>query len=691
MLFKFILFLFLILNWHFSFADESIPLKTSPSGSIDFRFKEKVINGKTTYQQVNRPYRSQPIYADFFHRRYGSTDDAIETNLYKDQDLTKLTGTVIIKKKGSTLTGRYKSREGKVTAFEPDFFMGQCKKDRFVAYHNVIDVKGKIAQLGEGPWGKQAWIQSQLIELTKLSLGFQYHGARVTRLDAYWDNYASLQTYDEETMKYLDYKMPVQSVLNEFPQSELEFLCDDLPFRGRYEEEPMVVNLLPAGFASNKNSEQPNSDSREVFGCKFIHDNFNSSYDKLNVTIDKPVDDIFLTYDYSRTIVYPLKESDTLYYFSNLKPKSSPIIFTVSQDKVKRLSVFRSEVVGKEYNPISKKITSIALKSTEKFITHKFKFTDAPKESVIKLYISNYELGQIDPAKSLEMELGPGTYPMKMIKWSPYNETTEEHFNLIVSAQQMDQLIDLSKVPSYQHFYLSFNEKKGEIYSPPNDIMTRSVDKLSYVTDQVIDLTNYLVPNKLETKGREELAHLLKKLGAGSVVAEGTCVSTLNLSFHTVPIRSKPDEASDLLGFLKLRRKDERSNMTVSFLSQDGNVKTFSPSLYTGDCEIIEKTISIHQVNKVKGEWSDLGRGPWGESGWVKIKATPLFETDLVLESKKIGIGFFKKKSDETYTFISKEYYGMDFEELKPRDVPRSEVINKEGELLLEMSCMVGC
>jgi len=692
MVFKFLtLFLCII---QFASAVNSIPLKKSPSGSMDFIFVEKVVDGKTTLKQVNLPYKSQPVYFDFFRKAYNSSEKSVVTNLYEDHDLKKVIGSVVVTKTGAKLSGKFRSIDGKEVPFTPDFFFGKCEKEKYVAYHNVQDVKGKVAQLGEGPWGKQAWINSNLfdrftssfIEFTKLPLKFQYNGERVLSMSAYWDAYVFLQTYNDEMKKYYSYKMPVQRLLNNFPNSGLEFSCDDSSSQARYEDEPKFVNLLPQDF--NKSGHV----SKDVFGCKFIYQNFSdTSYITTNVTIDKPVDELFLTYAYSNTMFYPLKKSDSNYYFSNLRPDSSPLFVWISNDTIKKISIYQSPILERQYHSNVQSSQDIEIKTSSKFLRHKIIFSDFPQDTSVKLYISQYELGQLDPAKPLEIDFSPGKYPITIRKISAFKETSEEHFNLIVTPNKRENTVDLSKLRSFKHFRLSFSEKSGEIYNPPREIVTKRVSKFSYITDRLIDLSSFLVPDMLKTKESGKLAELLKSSGAGSVVAEGTCMSNIKTFFHTISIYPKPVDTSSSLGMLKLRYADNDHDISANFIRQDGHVRPFKPSLYTGKCDMSESILSLHQVNKVNGLWTDLGRGPWGESGWIKVEAKPLFESKLFFDLENFGVGTFKKKSSEYYTFTPDEFYGADPDQLKPKDVSRSRVIDEDGRLIPKISCELGC
>lgn len=650
------------------------------------------VRGKTNYRMVSIPYASQPVYVNFIDRELNSSSDLIEKSLYEDITLTKLIGTVIIKYDGLSLTSTFKSVYGKEIPFVPDFYMGKCSdNERFSAYHSVHEVKDHLARLGEGPWGKQAWVKSRLVEFDRLPLKYEFNGEKVQSLMVRWDNYVGVQPFNTELEKYFSYKMPVTTLLAGFP-NHIDFnLACNINFSGRYEVEPMVVDLVPANFAPyGESSHYMNSTSvqAEAFACKFIGEKYwDMSYEKIDVSLDRPVDALFLTYADSKEMNFPSKTSDSQFYFSHVRPKSSPMIFGITEDQNIKVSVFRNPVLNGKMD-----VTSIKLKNPEKFIRHKFLPVVIPEDTIVKLYVSNFELGQLRSSKPLELDFSPGDYPLKIRSIRLHDESTEEYFNLTVTAEQMEQkmTIDLSKVHKQKHFYLGYHDKSGKL-SSPDSVSVKTIEKFSFVSDRTIDLSGFLVPNKLETKRPEELKQFLNPLEAGSIIAEGACVSTeAKPSFHSITIYSSHSDSSDALGALKLRYKKNNSTVNVSYIRQDGFAKEFRPNYFREGCEKSNSVLLLHQVNNVQGEWSDLGQGPWGNSGWIKVAAKPLFNNDLVFEVNGFGYGRLKKKSNDSYVFTPEEYYGSE-QDPKPKDVPKSNLVDKHGISVPKIICELGC
>lgn len=672
-------------------ASDSIPLATSPSGTKRFTFKSENVQGKKVYKMVKIPYASQPVYVNFINKDMNSKNRILETNLFDDQNLTKLLGTVIIKYDGHSLSSAFKSVDGKEMPFVPDFYMGKCtKRDPFTAYHSVHEVKDKLARLGEGPWGKQAWVKASLSEFDRLRLRYEYNGERFSSLYVGWDNDVEFGPYNHEFNNYYSFSMPVASLLAGSP-NHIEFkLACDTNFSSRYEVDPMVVDLAPTNFAPYNESAyvDPNSEKKEAFACKFIYEKRKYSEGKIELSLDKPVDVLFLTYADSDHMNYPRKNSDSEYYFSNVRSKSSPIFFTVTEDQNIKVSVFQIPVLNEKSD-----VKSIQLKSPEKYIRHKFLPSAIPADAIVKLYVSNFELGRLSTSNPLEIDFSPGDYLLKLRSIRLKGESTEEYFNLNVTADQIEQkkTIDLAKVHLKKHFYLNYDDNSGKIGSVTKAFV-KTIDKFSFVSDRVIDLTAFLVPNKLEPKRPEELKQFLDPIEAGSIIAEGICeISNSKTSFHSISIHSSPSDTSITLGALKLKHYKNAPNIDVSFIRPDGFVSEFRPNLFGEVCVMRGSVLLLHQVNNVKGNWTDLGQGPWGSSGWIKVAAKPLFDNDLAFEVDGVGYGKLKKKSNDNWIFTpEKNYYGAD-QNAKDKDVPRSKLINENGIAIPKIICELGC
>lgn len=687
-------FLPFVIFLHFSrsFANDSIPLKASPSGSKRFTFEIDNVAGKETYRMVSIPYASQPVYVNFFATDFRSPNDVVETKLYEDQTLTKLLGSVIIKYDGISFQSTFKSADGKETPFVPDFYIGKCSAgDSFSAFHSVHEVKDRLARIGEGPWGKQAWVNTRLVEFDRLDLKYQYNGESVSDyVMVRWDNYVQLQPYNPEFKQYFSYYMPVTTLLQGLPHHiDFKIACNN-PFSGQFADEPMVVDLVPGDFAPyGENFPRAHNKTvmGEAFACKLINEHYwDMSYQKVNLTIDKSVDAIFLTYADSKHMNYPNKISESQFYFSNVRPNSSPNFFTITEGQNIKVSIFKSDLLDEKMES-----TNINLKSADKFIRHKFVPSVIPKDSIVKIFVSNFELGQLSTSKPLEIDFSPGEYPLKIRTISLNDESTEDYFNITVSADQTgEKTINLKDVRMQKHFYLSYNDKAGTI-STHDNVLVQSVERFSYVKDSVINLTSFLVPKTIVVNRPEELKQMIKRGDAGSIIVEGTCLRTEpKPSFHSIPIHSSSSDASEVLGALKLKSNDYDVGVSVTFIRQDGYTTKFKPNYFQQGCERSNKVLLLHQVNQTKGDWSDLGKGPWGNSGWINVAAKPLFANDFVFEVDGVGYGRLEKKSKDLYVFTPEPYYGSE-EDPKPKDVPKSNLINKNGTVKPKIICELGC
>lgn len=767
-----------------SLANEPIKKIISPSGAKSFEFVARELGGKTVYKKVNIPYTSQPVYVNFINRRLNDSGDSIEASLFEDETLTKALGSLIINFDGSKLRSVFKIPDGKEVDFNPGFYQGRCKKsENYTAIHPVEEVKNDLGRLGEGPWGKQAWVKAKFIELSRLDLDYRFNGERFSHMRIGLDSVVEFQSYNSDLENYSTYRMPVEKLLlsNDY-NIDFEIGCEK-DFKINSQLEPMVVNLAPPNFGQYDPNDRPfemtDADVKEVSACMLIKQKPASRHSpqQLSVSLEQPVDAVFLAYSDLNKIIYPTKETDLLYDFPSIRTASSPVIFVVKRDQGLKVSVTRSKVLEPKkrerhtslnnFEPNEKVLkakeeltkaeenkkklldnmpktleegvkfraeikvankhhresllnyltakkeqseekvakrreereaekidrSTIEIKTPPKYIKHKFSDSTLRANSAIKIFVSNFELVQIIPGQSIFIDFAPGEYPLKIRTINLNDESTEEYFNLVVTEdpKQPEKIVDLSKVSSKKLYPLEQEERTRHLVSVWNNVIVKSVEKVSFVSDTVIDLSPFFHPHSIFAQKPHELDAFLDQLGSGSIVVEGKCHDTEpKSSFHSITIHSSPSDKSSTLGALKLKHKKRESDIEISFVRPDGFVTGFKPNYLNQACENTSSILVLHQIAKSQGEWSDLGPGVWGESGWIKVTARPLFNNDFVFEVPGIGYGKLKKKTNETYIFTPEDSEGS-VGDKKTKNVNRMNLIRNNGEIITQVVCQLGC
>lgn len=688
-LMRFYIYFFLLIIPHIELCaqEKAVPKR--------FQFVSEAEDGKSKYRLVNIPIGKQPLFINFFDGKPNPNTNEIETTLFEDHSLTKPLG-VISASFARTDSVVFKGTSGNISTFRPDYYVGKCRhSEKHAGIQRILEVKQSKSRIGEGPWGKQAWTNSRVVEFEYLPLQYTFNGNSISNFMVRGDNYLSFSVFDSDLEAYSSYQMPVDFFFNEPKNVNFELDCDSYSSQEIVNKtEALTIDLAPQGFAPfgerhySQMVSESHSEKERSFPCKLIHEEYSHfSRVNLSLSIDKAPDLIIMTYADSKMLSYPSRVSDTKFMFDEVRPKSSPIFFTLSQREGIQLSIHTGNSIMQEMRD-----TQITLIQPEKFYKHKITIPSVSEDSLIKIYVSNLELGHISPSKPFEFALSRGEYPMKIRTLRLNGESTEDHFIIKVEEdpKSAERIVDLSKVQMFKHLYLHYSDKSGDLST--NDVVTvKTLQKFSYVRDKEIDLSSYVQSNTLKPKNPAQLRDYLKPLGAGSLIAQGICnQSDTKKSYHSITVYSSPAETSNPLGAIKIKNNNESTGLDISFFKNDGSFKKFKPNFFSEGCENAESILAIHRVANVSGDWSDLGQGPWGQSGWVNIKAESVFERNLVFDVKGFGYGRLKKKTNKLYIFSPESYYGSD-QDPNPKEVPRSKLINDEGKILPEIICQLGC
>lgn len=90
-----------------------------------------------------------------------------------------------------------------------------------------------------------------------------------------------------------------------------------------------------------------------------------------------------------------------------------------------------------------------------------------------------------------------------------------------------------------------------------------------------------------------------------------------------IPIYSGADEKLPKQGKIVISVKNAHSfeNKYVNLANEKYD---FHPNLQNGSCGYEDHPVFLHVVKQEKNGWGQIGKGKWGDSGWIKVKMTPL-------------------------------------------------------------------
>lgn len=162
----------------------------------------------------------------------------------------------------------------------------------------------------------------------------------------------------------------------------------------------------------------------------------------------------------------------------------------------------------------------------------------------------------------------------------------------------------------------------------------------------------------------------------------GTCEEATFEKKLEYPVHSKPVQESSQLGVIQVSVKPTESKPWISIKFNDQYFDSPEPVLPNYYCDIADGNFIYLFALNTDGEWSDLGKGPWGQSGWVKVQATKLFDTQLTFYHEEHEHMKFNYIGDGKVQTVSDAY--------ETKIIPLSEVY-EEGKLKVQIDCNKGC
>lgn len=253
-------------------------------------------------------------------------------------------------------------------------------------------------------------------------------------------------------------------------------------------------------------------------------------------------------------------------------------------------------------------------------------------------------------SRATELYAPPGKYEIK-INLNNNVERFNQSFRKTVELKDQNIIINferkdfVSNIRENDKLQLSWNPKQitgdstwGDSFGIVNrrfaeEELFVKLDKLIFTLNgKEEDLRDFFTLHvhafSLKKDKDEEFQKKIAGIKHFSVRAEGTCERAwIKPANVTHSVYSAPDPKSKIVGSIEIKKLNEGSDLNGNYISLDGKtVVPFTPDFALDDCEGDE--VALHWVKEVKGELVNIGKGPWGESGWLKLKTIDPFSSD---------------------------------------------------------------
>lgn len=132
----------------------------------------------------------------------------------------------------------------------------------------------------------------------------------------------------------------------------------------------------------------------------------------------------------------------------------------------------------------------------------------------------------------------------------------------------------------------------------------------------------------------------------------------------------------------------------VAFIDKKFVNHSFAFNFHSGACDQSHRY--IHQVEDVKGDWVNLGDGPWGENGWIRKKSYGFFtdfKAGFVWLDHRNSVDF-RKKDNHIYAVGDRMIGSAEGEvDSQKFEVPvdYSQLFDGEGFWKIKLFCEYGC
>lgn len=152
-------------------------------------------------------------------------------------------------------------------------------------------------------------------------------------------------------------------------------------------------------------------------------------------------------------------------------------------------------------------------------------------------------------------------------------------------------------------------------------------------------------------------------------------------------IFEKPEKSSRKLGSLvSTYLPGPDSDVKVFFVDNEDNSEPWEPNYFADKCEPQQRELLVlHQIKEFKNQWSNLGKGPWGENGWIEQKSKNVADLGLSFGGDSEGRGSLEIRNGK-YVIEKSDEKGK-----VQRTYHEDELFNQDGTFHIGPDCEVGC
>lgn len=580
------------------------------------------------------------------------------------------------------LSAYFIDKNNKKTKYIPDYFLGRCGKElRFSAFHNAIEINDLFSQIGPGPWGEKAWVKEprHLITERRLPIKFMFNNRVIDHIEFFdkliLEFYPKFGGISESVAKDIRLKMdrerhlPTQIRMNisEVEMDKkllLEHSCQESRVVALKDYELLYTDLLFNTISTTemhhncRNDKDPSRfpyckvEENRCDGYFYNEDAFKKA--ELTLSLDKKVGrlafqmngELYTHFNWGNRIetqvgqfLYPskiniyainstLEEGDV---FHNKKPFAA-------EDKRNNVEVafFKANINNEK--------ESIKLSFPEKLINVPVKLTGFENELFIKIFIGNsLVLPFFSSNKNIVLKLTEGTFPLRF-EYISDKKTFVFKKNIIINSTRTIPPLTISLAeftPALPARYLSKASSVDKVLTYGKDRRKASYhyQNSSLVEDgSVKDLTAEITSTDAEMRFIDpevgkSAQNILNRQAYSFIKTEGVCrVVEPHLLVQKFNVHTSPSDNSPLLGYIENEHRINSYGSQVNFIGFDKKKSLLEP-LMSDECSDNEiesvgrrRSYLLLGAKHQKGEWIELGAGPWGLLGFMKGASHSIFD-----------------------------------------------------------------
>lgn len=163
---------------------------------------------------------------------------------------------------------------------------------------------------------------------------------------------------------------------------------------------------------------------------------------------------------------------------------------------------------------------------------------------------------------------------------------------------------------------------------------------------------------------------------------KGTCEEATYVTKLDYPVYDRPDLKGARLGLIEITVKPTLSKPWISVRYNGVDFDFPGPILPNYFCDVADSSFVYFFAMNIMEGWSDLGKGPWGKSGWVNVAASKFFDTQVTF--------FHEEREHIQFKYLGDGKVQSSGEGYEPKIVPLSDIY-EEGKLKVEIDCNRGC